>query len=88
MTKLNDDFEIKKNLRVDEVAVFLDVSKRTVYRLLEACELEAFRVGCSVRIPRESLDRYVKKQISCFQQENLSNYFDVDDDFVTTDDRR
>lgn len=62
----------KRFLRVDEVARDLDVSPRTIYRLIQDGRLLAFPVrrGNAVRIPRESFDRYVQKQLETYQVEN------------------
>jgi excisionase family DNA binding protein len=41
--------------RVSDVAELLDVSKSTVYRAIEAGDLDALRIGSAVRIPGASL---------------------------------
>lgn len=46
--------------RVADVAAELDVSTATVYRLIQAGDLDAFKVGRTVRIPQESVDRLRK----------------------------
>ena len=44
---------------VSEVAAVLRVSNMTVYRLVQAGELPAVRVGRSYRIREEDVDRYL-----------------------------
>lgn len=46
-------------LTVGEVARTLRVSTMTVYRLINAGELEAVRVGRSFRLREEEVDRYL-----------------------------
>lgn len=43
-----------------EVARLLSLSRSTVYRLAEAGELRAVRVGSSVRFTRQAVDDFVK----------------------------
>ena len=62
---------MKKNLRIDEVASFLNCSKRGVYRLIEEESLQCFRVRSSLRIPAAELERFVKRQIEKYQTENI-----------------
>ena len=44
-------------LRCSEAAELLGVNRETVRRLVKAGEIAAFRVGQSVRIPAEEIDR-------------------------------
>ncbi len=46
-------------LTVGEVAAALRVSTMTVYRLINAGELRAARIGRSFRVRTEDLDRYL-----------------------------
>jgi excisionase family DNA binding protein len=46
-------------LTVAEVADLLRVSSMTVYRLIEAGELRALRVGKAFRINEDDLDRFL-----------------------------
>jgi len=57
-------------LRPDQVAEILDVSRRTVYRLVAEGELEAFRVRGSLRIRESAVRAYIRRQIALFQAEN------------------
>jgi excisionase family DNA binding protein len=49
-------------LTVAEVAAQLRVSNMTVYRLVQARQLPAVRVGRSYRIREEDVDRYLAQQ--------------------------
>ncbi|HUS62114.1 MAG TPA: helix-turn-helix domain-containing protein [Acidimicrobiales bacterium] len=51
-------------LTVAEVANALRVSNMTVYRLVNAGELPAARVGRSYRIRPEDLDRYLQRSFN------------------------
>lgn len=50
-------------LTVAEVAWRLQVSKMTVYRLIENEELPAYRVGRSLRVPERGFERYLEKAL-------------------------
>lgn len=45
----------------DEVAQELRVTPRTILRLIERGDLRAVRVGKQYRIPRESLEAFLKQ---------------------------
>ncbi len=48
----------KRYLRIDEVARYLGISRRTVYRLIEEEKLEAVKIrGCS-RVRWDDLQRF------------------------------
>jgi excisionase family DNA binding protein len=49
-------------LTLQDVAVFLQVSTRTVRRLVDRGELTAFRIGRSVRVRPEDLRRLIEKE--------------------------
>lgn len=51
-------------MTVGEVAAFLRVSNMTVYRLINAGELPAVRVGRSFRLREEDLGAYVTDQLT------------------------
>lgn len=51
-------------LTVGEVARVLRVSTMTVYRLINAGQLPAARIGRSFRLREEDLDRYVAGQLT------------------------
>jgi excisionase family DNA binding protein len=47
--------------RVEETARLIGASRSTVYRLLDAGELEAVHIGRAVRITRASTEQYVER---------------------------
>ena len=47
-------------LTVSEVAARLRVSKMTVYRLVHAGTIAALRVGGSLRLPRDSVEAFLR----------------------------
>ena len=49
-------------LTILEVASYLKVAERTVYRLAAAKKLPAFKVGGAWRFSREEIDHWIKKQ--------------------------
>lgn len=49
-------------MTVGEVAAVLRVSNMTVYRLINAGQLPAVRIGRSFRVPEEELDRYLAER--------------------------
>ena len=59
---------MKKSLRPDEIAEILNCHRRTVYRLIEDGELEAFRVRSSLRVSTEQLESYIKRQSDALKE--------------------
>jgi excisionase family DNA binding protein len=53
------DVSQSRFMTVGEVAAVLRVSSMTVYRLINAGELPAGRIGRSFRVRTEDLDRYL-----------------------------
>jgi excisionase family DNA binding protein len=51
-------------MTVGEVASFQRVSSMTVYRLINAGELPAVRIGRSFRLRSEDLDRYLAERFT------------------------
>ena len=49
-------------LTLDEVAAYLKVGKRTVYRLAAAKKIPAFKVGGSWRFSLVDIDHWIKQQ--------------------------
>lgn len=47
-------------LTLDDLAGYLSVSRRTVYRLLEGNSIPAYRVGGQVRFRREDIDKWLE----------------------------
>jgi putative molybdopterin biosynthesis protein len=61
---------MKQNFRVDEAAIYLNTSKRTIYRLIAEGELAAFRVRKTLRVRAEDLRKYVQREATKVEQEN------------------
>ena len=49
-------------LKSDELAVILQVSKAQVYVLLKRGEIPSVRIGKSVRVRSEDLERYINEK--------------------------
>ena len=49
-------------LTVKEVAEYLQVNDRTVYRMATAGKLPAFKVGASWRFKLSEIEKWIKKQ--------------------------
>ena len=49
-------------LTLDEVAAYLKVGKRTVYRLAATKKIPAFKVGGTWRFQRQEIDQWIKRQ--------------------------
>ncbi|MCE8039757.1 helix-turn-helix domain-containing protein [Halomonas sp. MCCC 1A11062] len=47
---------------LEEVAAYLKVGKRTVYRLAAARKIPAFKVGGTWRFARADIDNWIKQQ--------------------------
>ncbi len=50
-------------LRVEEAAKLLGVGRTTVFALVSAQKLPVVRIGRSVRIPREALERWIREHL-------------------------
>jgi len=59
----------KQVLRPDEAAAYLRVSKRSIYRLVAAGQLPAFKVGASLRIQKKAVREFIRRQIEDFEYE-------------------
>ena len=49
-------------LTITEVAEYLKVAERTLYRLAAAKKIPAFKVGGTWRFPRADIDQWIKRQ--------------------------
>ncbi len=49
-------------MTIVEVADYLKVTERTIYRLAAAKKIPAFKVGGSWRFPRADIDAWIKQQ--------------------------
>ena len=56
------DLPNKTLLRPDEVANFLQISRFSVYRLYECGEIDGLKAGKPLRIFRDSVITFVKRQ--------------------------
>ena len=51
-------------MTITEVAEYLKVAERTLYRLAAAKKIPAFKVGGTWRFPRADIDQWIKRQTS------------------------
>lgn len=56
-------------LTIKEVADYLKVNERTVYRLAGAKKIPAFKVGGTWRFSRAEIDQWIKQQSSAVDGE-------------------
>ena len=49
-------------LTIKQVANYLKVTERTIYRLAAAKKIPAFKVGGTWRFPRADIDQWIKRQ--------------------------
>ena len=49
-------------LTIREVADYLKVTERTIYRLAAAKQMPAFKIGGSWRFSRQDIDSWIKQQ--------------------------
>lgn len=49
-------------LTIKEIAEYLKVTERTIYRLAAAKQLPAFKIGGSWRFSRQDIDGWIKRQ--------------------------
>ena len=57
-------------LTITEVAEYLKVAERTIYRLAAAKKIPAFKVGGTWRFSRAEIDQWIKRQT--FEAQNNS----------------
>ena len=60
-------------LTITEVAEYLKVAERTIYRLAAAKKIPAFKVGGTWRFPRAELEQWIKRQTSEAREGNDSS---------------
>ena len=53
--------ELPLVLRVEDLMQVLDVGRNTAYELLRSGKIFSIRVGKQIRIPKESVEEYLKK---------------------------
>lgn len=51
-------------LTIKEVAAYLKVTERTIYRLAAEKKIPAFKVGGTWRFPRSEIDQWIRQQTS------------------------
>lgn len=51
-------------LTIKEVATYLKVTERTIYRLAAEKKIPAFKVGGTWRFPRSEIDYWIRQQTS------------------------
>lgn len=51
-------------ITVDELCESLMIGKNAAYKLLKTGTIKSFRIGRAWKIPRESLDDFIKQQTS------------------------
>ncbi len=56
-------------ITIEDVADYLKVTERTIYRLAGAKQIPAFKVGGSWRFPRVDIDRWIWEQSMNSQSE-------------------
>jgi excisionase family DNA binding protein len=59
---------VSQYLSVTDVAKHINISKMTIYRLIESGEIPALRVGRSVRILQTDLEEYVIRNTSNMEE--------------------
>jgi excisionase family DNA binding protein len=57
-------------MTIGEVADYLKVTERTIYRLAGAKQIPAFKVGGSWRFSKADIDRWIREQSSGAADEN------------------
>jgi len=53
---------MKQYYRPDEVAEIFGINRRTVYRLLNKRKIRGIKIGASIRISHEEIERIKKKR--------------------------
>jgi excisionase family DNA binding protein len=57
-------------MTIGEVAAFLKVTERTIYRLAGVKKIPSFKVGGSWRFSKADIDRWIREQSSSASDEN------------------
>ena len=52
----------KEIMTIRQVAEYLQISEVTTYRLVQADEIPAFKIGHSWRVKKEDLNEFIEKQ--------------------------
>ena len=54
----------KSYMKVNELAEFLDVSDKTIYKLIKKGELSCLRIGTSIRFEKSYIENWCKNKTS------------------------
>lgn len=76
MSKSTSDGEI---LTIKQVAEYLKVTERTIYRLAAAKQIPAFKVGGSWRFSRADIDSWIKQQSGDGRVNRTTNTGEIDE---------
>jgi len=76
MSKSTSDGEI---LTIKQVANYLKVTERTIYRLAAAKQIPAFKVGGSWRFSRADIDSWIKQQSGDGRVNRTTNTGEIDE---------
>lgn len=50
-------------MKFEKVMEYLNIGKSTLYKLLRSGEITSFKIGKVWKIPRQSVEDYIKKQM-------------------------
>lgn len=50
-------------MKFEEVMEYLNIGKSTLYKLLRSGKITSFKIGKVWKIPRQSVEDYIKKQM-------------------------
>ncbi len=51
-------------MKFEEVMEYLNIGKSTLYNLLRNGEIKSFKIGKVCKIPRSSIEEYIRKSMS------------------------
>lgn len=54
-------------MKFEEVMEYLNIGKNTLYRLLNNGEISAFKIGKVWKIPRKSVEEYIRNSLKQMQ---------------------
>jgi excisionase family DNA binding protein len=74
--------ETSSLLSVAEAASIMRVSRATAYRLIDAGDLPAVKVGSQLRVDRAELDQYVYGEPALLESAKVADLIDEDEDWV------
>jgi len=61
-------------LTIKEIAEYLKVTERTIYRLAAAKQMPAFKIGGSWRFSRQDIDGWIKQQsLECLSSKKAND---------------